>query len=231
MNMDGRLQKIIETLLPHHVKIKFIMIIAVVNQKGGVGKTTTTLNLGAALAAQNVRVRLFDLDVQQSLMFLSEGNNRISVETADETTLKAALKANEIDFTLLDCPPALGEATAAALQHAQLVIAPTPPRILDLAGLSQLKSTIEAARQRVNPALRLRILLAMRDARVTLQRDYESQLRQAFADEVFQTVIPRTALFERAADAHTTLLDFAPRSAAAESYRQLAAEVRRLSGK
>lgn len=58
--------------------------IALINQKGGVGKTTTTVNLGAALAASGLRVLMIDLDPQAHL------------------TLSLGIDPEELDLSIYD---------------------------------------------------------------------------------------------------------------------------------
>src|SRR5215216_3480112 len=124
-------------------------IIAFMNQKGGVGKTTTTANLGAALA---------------------ELGKRVSIP-GRELLMRKRLEASkhQFDFMLLDCPPSLGLLTLNALAVAGEVIIPMQAHFLALQGVAKLLETVQLVGRRMNPKLKVSgIVLTMFDAQTKL---------------------------------------------------------------
>jgi len=76
-------------------------IVAIANQKGGVGKTTTAVNLGVALAEKKLRVLLIDLDPQANATS-ALGMHEVEGESIYESLLGGASIANKILPTRLD---------------------------------------------------------------------------------------------------------------------------------
>lgn len=110
------------------------MVIAVANQKGGVGKTTTTLTLAHLLSLEGEDVAVVDLD--------APGPNRLVGASAAERRAKAiGIPAYTIDtlpdkfprYVVIDCPPdAANEDLRAALELADFIVVPTSPSIDEL---------------------------------------------------------------------------------------------------
>jgi chromosome partitioning protein len=94
-------------------------ILAIANQKGGVGKTTTCINLAASLAAMKKRVLLVDLDPQGNAT-MGSGVDKYEVDSSIYDVLvdkmpiaKVIQKAQESNFDVL---PANGDLTAAEVE-------------------------------------------------------------------------------------------------------------------
>jgi chromosome partitioning protein len=128
---------------------------SIVSQKGGSGKTTLALHLAIA-AAQDLKVLVIDLDPQQSAerwhgirQRTTGSKDDPSIAAGPYTKLPEMLRiARKLgaDLVLIDTPPKLDKAIAAALGPATLAVIPIKSSILDLQALEDCVRVVELAR-------------------------------------------------------------------------------------
>ncbi len=249
-------------------------VTAVVNQKGGVGKTTTAVSLAAALAGLGHPVLLVDMDPQgnatsglgidrrqlsaclydalvgrrklaevvvetrwaglrvaPSTLNLAGLEVELATDSAPggrERRLQEALVelAAEAAVVLIDAPPSLGLLTLNALTAADGVLIPVQTEYFALEGLSQLLNTVRFVQRRLNPRLDLDgVLLTMHDHRTNLARQVAEEVRSFFGSRAFQAVVPRNVKLGEAPSYGEPIGVYAPDSAGAVAYRELAEEV------
>jgi chromosome partitioning protein len=126
---------------------------------------------------------------------------------------------------LIDCPPSLGPLTQNALAAADRLIIPIQCEYYPLEGLVQLLTAVQQARQ-TNPRLAVGgVLLTMFEPTAALTREVEIEVRTKLQEPIFRTVIPRDTAVAEAPSHCLSVLDYAPRSAGARAYADLALEV------
>lgn len=201
-------------------------VLVVFNGKGGVGKTTTAINLAAAFSEAE-SVLLVDADPQGSATWwVDRSQNRMGFDLARETNtalLSHLREINHYQLIIVDTPPALSsEALTAVLPIADYLLLPTPPAPMDLSAL------IDTVKQAVIPVgIRHRVLLTRVDPR-SIGEALEAQ------KTLLEVGIPACSAFIRTYKAHersalegTSILQWRGKNKkeAEADYRRVAKEI------
>jgi len=209
------------------------LVIAVLNLKGGCGKSTIAINLASELAGNSDSVFLLDNDSQGTAShWLGHGRLPVSgdfmpLETdEDGERLIRAVAARTERYVVLDAPAHVGAAALAAGKIADLVLVPVTASGVDILATRAVVDLIRQARLiRRSGAPKCLIVPSKIDRRTDAGRRIDEQVLQ-FGEAVGPTIHQRTAYVD-AFGAGQWIGDYAPESPAHYDIRALALAVKR----
>ena len=203
------------------------MIISFVNQKGGVGKTTTAINLAASLKRRNNTLLFIDADPQGSAMqwHAVENNNTFEIMHHLDPVTKSDIKelSRNYDYLLIDAPPAIGDITKSILSVTEIAIIPVSPSALDIWSCKGTLELIEEIRPE-NPDIEVQLLINRKIPGTRVGREARASL-DVFNTDVLQTELCQRVAYIDAMTSGVSVMQYAPNSKAADEIENLCDEI------
>jgi chromosome partitioning protein len=197
-------------------------IITVVQLKGGATKTTTTINVAGGLIERGYKVRIIDINNEQSaaMRWAKRGTEFVAVVVASSDTelSKDIIQlSKEADWIIIDTPPELMAPALKAALLCDLMIIPCPPSPLDLEASEE---TVELAEAKNKP---FRLLASNVRAGTNLGKKLPQTLKRL--GKTFTTVIHQRISIVESAMVGQWVGSYEPNSEAHIEYKNLVDEL------
>lgn len=205
-------------------------VIAVLNQKGGSGKTTIATHLARALQLDGADVLLIDSDPQGSARDWAavREDQPLSVVGIDRPTIERDLKAiARKDFIVIDGAPQAHDLAVSAIKAADFVLIPVQPSPYDIWATSDLVDLVKQRIELTDGKLQAAFVVsrAIKGTRIGAE---VSEALSGYGLPVLEARITQRVIYPSSAATGMTAADQEPSGEAAEEVRALAEEVRRL---
>jgi chromosome partitioning protein len=197
----------------------YMKTLAIISQKGGVGKTTLATALAVAAERDGKNAAIFDLDPQASATFWkdtrpAESPAVAAIPPARLGHVMQAAAESGCDFAIIDAPPFAKDIAFEAAQAADFILIPTKPAVLDVMAMTK---TLELVRHYVKPSA---VVLTFCPTQGRELADTEAAITQLGATLAPVRIHNRIA-YSRAQQTGQTAQEFEPDGKAAEEIQSL----------
>jgi chromosome partitioning protein len=209
-------------------------VIAILNQKGGVGKTTLAVHLATAMARKKRSVILLDADPQGSALDWAaarHGDPLFPVVGLPKSSIHKELPALAMNYELviIDGPPRVEGVARSAIMAADLVLVPVQPSPYDVWAAKEIIDLLNEATI-FNPNLRKAFVINRKIANTAIGRDVADALSD-YPIPVLEAAICQRVAFAESATQGLTVYELDPAMLASQEMDTLAEEVERMLGK
>ena len=206
-------------------------VIAILNQKGGVGKTTLAVHIATALARSKRTVLLLDADPQASALDWAaarHGEPLFPVVGLPKNSIHKELPAlaGNFDFVIIDGPPRVYNVAQSAIMASDLVLVPVQPSPYDVWAAKEIIDLLnEAATWK--PNIRKAFVINRKIANTAIGRDVAEALSE-YPIPVLKTPICQRVAFAESATKGLTVYELDPDMRASHEMNQLVEDIEEL---